>query len=430
MSRFLIPLPAPNTIEVIGENGKALGDLLSYSLVDVKTKAEFTDLLEKMSPKGSGFYIPEVIGVFWVDEEEAFVFNYAGHPELPIPDYPNLDIWNVRQESAFGGDLFEIEGLELRLLFEQAYQIYLGRGLIKDLSGGHTTRRRVLPDDVSEIRVTDDPGDIITNFLMYAVGSVAEGKISLDELLSRFTPDGEGFSIPELLSVNRVKSAEDSYKKSWPLNNPDIQLPDYLNKDYWNIVLDGAHNSGTVEIEGNELRRLINEAYQVYLDRGLVKYPASNYTAEQHVVSDEISGIRVTNDPGNILTHFLVYSVGSVADGEISLDDLLSKFTPGGEGFSIPTLLSVHRVESAEDSYKKDWPLINPEIQLPDYTIKDYWNIYIFGAHTKGELEIEGDELRRLIHEAYQVYKSIEPVKIAKQSFTTRLRDFLKKYLS
>lgn len=131
MNRSVSELNPPNVINVIGENGKALSNLIRFSLIDVKTEAEFNDLMKKLAPRGSGFYIPEVIGVYWVDEEEASAFNYAGYPEIPVPDYPNLDIWNVGEESAFGGDLFEIEGKELRHLFQEAYKIYLKRGLIK-----------------------------------------------------------------------------------------------------------------------------------------------------------------------------------------------------------------------------------------------------------------------------------------------------------
>lgn len=133
--------------------------------------------------------------------------------------------------------------------------------------------RRVIPDSKSDLRVTDDPNEIITHFLIYTVGSVAEGEMSLDDLLSKFRPDGQGFSIPTLLNVYRVESVEDSLKKNWPLSDPDFRLPNYKEKDYWNIIMNGAYNKGKLEIDGDELRRLIHEAYQIYLEKGSVRKP-------------------------------------------------------------------------------------------------------------------------------------------------------------
>lgn len=130
--------------------------------------------------------------------------------------------------------------------------------------------RKVIKDNDYIIHVSEDDQNILTNFLIYSLGQVIEGYISFSDFERKFWSNGSGFSIPTLLSAYRIESPEDSYKASWPLSNPEYKLPDYSTKDYWNIVLDPLSIRGMLEIEGDELRRLIREAYQIYLEKGLV----------------------------------------------------------------------------------------------------------------------------------------------------------------
>lgn len=131
--------------------------------------------------------------------------------------------------------------------------------------------RTVFEDGGNIICVTDDEQDIISNFLIYSLGQVVEGYISFSAFLNKFMPNGEGIYIPELLGAYRVESAEESYKYSWTLNDPSFHLPDYSAKDYWNINIEPPSMQAMIEIEGDELRRLIQEAYQIYANNGLIK---------------------------------------------------------------------------------------------------------------------------------------------------------------
>lgn len=142
-------------------------------------------------------------------------------------------------------------------------------------------KRKVIPSykyEHSTVKVTggddymssfSDTNEVLSEIIIHTMGCIYSGDLTFKELVKGFDSDGEGFNIREVLGICRVECKEDS-AIYWPEGDPDLIPPDYEKEEYWIAYLD-VDPKGTVELKGDELRRLFHEAYQIYVDRGLIK---------------------------------------------------------------------------------------------------------------------------------------------------------------
>jgi Zn-dependent oligopeptidase len=107
--------------------------------------------------------------------------------------------------------------------------------------------------------VTQDPNQVIGEFLGYAVSlKSASGRPAAEELAERFSPKGKGMRLPDVFAAYRAEALDDL---------PEELTEQFANevgrKELWVLTrLQFGKVPASAVVEGNELRRLLNEAVQ------------------------------------------------------------------------------------------------------------------------------------------------------------------------
>ncbi|MFI6813416.1 hypothetical protein ACIBG7_13440 [Nonomuraea sp. NPDC050328] len=111
------------------------------------------------------------------------------------------------------------------------------------------------------IRVTDDPGRVIGEFLGYALSAHvlsgrARGELA-EDLAERFGPDGRGLTVPDLFVAYRATEPDDL-----PPELAEGTQADLGRAELWVLtrLRFGGRAEASAVVEGEELRRLLGEA--------------------------------------------------------------------------------------------------------------------------------------------------------------------------
>ncbi|MEU5557953.1 hypothetical protein AB0H47_17770 [Streptomyces globisporus] len=126
--------------------------------------------------------------------------------------------------------------------------------------------RQVIEND-RIIQVSDDPENIISEFLGYAL-SLKAFNLSFDEMLENFKTGGKGIAVPDLFSAWECndESRSEMEVTIWPLHFiPRTVGEKSIGEDVWILY---RYNFGTrleasTMIHGKELRNLIKIAFEI-----------------------------------------------------------------------------------------------------------------------------------------------------------------------
>jgi hypothetical protein len=107
--------------------------------------------------------------------------------------------------------------------------------------------------------------------------------------------------------------------------------------------------------------------------------------------------IHVSDDPNRVISEFLAFALSlKNLSGRPPAEEFAERFSPQGDGLSLPDVLVAYRPETPEDIPSK-----YTEEELQELDLKEPWVLSVFRYGGPADSEIlDGPELRYLLQEA------------------------------